>query len=952
MLLSSCCAINYTHAQFDRILAKHGIHKVEVLGDAFFVVGGCPVASVDHAERCANAALEMLAVIPTLRRFVGEDNLDMRVGLHTGPVVAGVVGHKDPRYHLFGATVPTANAMESSGIAGCVQVSDTTMALLRDRQRVRAEKFIARASDRFAAAATALTPAMTTAPSSDSRDVSAALPAVIAAAPTPTAPNVAASAAAAAAAAVAVPRGGSADDGDLTASNVNVDTAAASSPDLNTWCSVGQYTRLDMDALDDWWRTTVNYQPEVAPFPPAGSSDTSCGMVKLATLLTAATTMGAAGTDGTSSAGSAASSGEQQIEAFGAALLASVDVDDAAMRLRASLAAPASSSRDGGFGLFASHRRMDSHPPSSTEARGSGLRINAHTDGESTETRPSQGNSSAATMPEVDPVDVAMSAADTALAAAQALALAGTTSSVMQMHTSSPPSQPYTNDRKSDERAPTTSTTMLMNEADRPRFIPDLGEDAVRGLMEVWQNKTTFLGWQVVVNPRQGGLLYEAFPDEGLPDTTPPPLPPPPAHIITHESSSSACVGGAPSCNDDEVVLDGPTAAASAVRARHTHHGESHGEKSSRHTAAGSSGRGDAGGGNGALLPGSVPPSRSDEDNYNGASSSSSLYRAAPATHSRGCGDVMRAGDGGPDVLASSFVLSGDGGGAPCASSPSGARIMRESVGGGGGVLIATTAGVLGSSDTNGATSASAYHRPGSQQFQLAARNTGTASAEGTSSSASRSVFSIDSQAPVSRAATRGSRRQSSVSHSSLNHQCAAPAAGTASRQHSGGGSFPTFGGSFTNFGGGGAKTHNRTLTLRRLFLVSQHRQSSIEAELHVRPRRPPPPSDAVHALFHATDSDDFFGPAGGFFSFEPRTVALPGSPLPRTTYLLTRADPPFVPAVEAQLARLNARLLLSRQSAACGGAAVGRGAAVAAGGGAASEGVSAMMHDLLLVSP
>ena len=134
--------LNAMFSTFDRILDKYGVRKVEVLGDAFFVVGGCPVVCDDHAERCANAALEMLDHLPILRRFAGTDALDMRVGLHTGPVMAGVVGSKDPRYHLFGATVPYANAMESLGEPGRVHVSATTHAKLRRRQQERAAAFV------------------------------------------------------------------------------------------------------------------------------------------------------------------------------------------------------------------------------------------------------------------------------------------------------------------------------------------------------------------------------------------------------------------------------------------------------------------------------------------------------------------------------------------------------------------------------------------------------------------------------------------------------------------------------------------------------------------------------------------------------------------------------------------------------------------------------------------
>jgi class 3 adenylate cyclase len=134
--------LNAMFSTFDRILDKYGIRKVEVLGDAFFVVGGCPVPIDDHAERCINAALEMQMHMPILRRFAGAD-ISMRVGIHSGPVVAGVVGSKDPRYHLFGQTVPYANAMESNGEPGCVHISQAAYERVTRRQAERAAAFLA-----------------------------------------------------------------------------------------------------------------------------------------------------------------------------------------------------------------------------------------------------------------------------------------------------------------------------------------------------------------------------------------------------------------------------------------------------------------------------------------------------------------------------------------------------------------------------------------------------------------------------------------------------------------------------------------------------------------------------------------------------------------------------------------------------------------------------------------
>jgi class 3 adenylate cyclase len=140
--------VNSMFSTFDRVVDKHEIRKVEVLGDAFFVVGGCPIPSEDHAERCVNAALEMQLYMPVLSRFANSD-LAMRIGVNSGSVVAGVVGLSDPRYHLFGSTVNYANYMESSGIPGRVQVSLRTYEILSSRQIERAQRFVDFVSDQL-----------------------------------------------------------------------------------------------------------------------------------------------------------------------------------------------------------------------------------------------------------------------------------------------------------------------------------------------------------------------------------------------------------------------------------------------------------------------------------------------------------------------------------------------------------------------------------------------------------------------------------------------------------------------------------------------------------------------------------------------------------------------------------------------------------------------------------
>ena len=127
--------LNNMYSMFDAITEKHGLYKVETIGDCYMLVGGAPDYFEDHAERVCAAALEFKACVPRLREISGEPSIDVRIGMHSGPIVAGVVGYKNPRYHLFGDCVNTASRMESTGIAGQVQLSEDTYELVRHRFR-------------------------------------------------------------------------------------------------------------------------------------------------------------------------------------------------------------------------------------------------------------------------------------------------------------------------------------------------------------------------------------------------------------------------------------------------------------------------------------------------------------------------------------------------------------------------------------------------------------------------------------------------------------------------------------------------------------------------------------------------------------------------------------------------------------------------------------------------
>ncbi len=110
---------------FDALAEKHGVEKIKTIGDAWMGAAGVPVAQADHAKRVADFSLGILdAITPRIVASGGQFNL--RIGVHSGPVAAGVIGKKRPLYDLWGTTVNLASRLESHGVPGRVQVSQAT----------------------------------------------------------------------------------------------------------------------------------------------------------------------------------------------------------------------------------------------------------------------------------------------------------------------------------------------------------------------------------------------------------------------------------------------------------------------------------------------------------------------------------------------------------------------------------------------------------------------------------------------------------------------------------------------------------------------------------------------------------------------------------------------------------------------------------------------------------
>jgi class 3 adenylate cyclase len=128
--------IDYCYRQFDQVIEKYGLEKIKTMGDAYICAGGLPTMNFTHPEDAVRAALDIRDFMDQIKSDKTNKNepfFEIRIGVHTGPVVAGIVGSKKFAYDIWGDTVNLAARMQSSGEISKVNISDSTYQMIKDK---------------------------------------------------------------------------------------------------------------------------------------------------------------------------------------------------------------------------------------------------------------------------------------------------------------------------------------------------------------------------------------------------------------------------------------------------------------------------------------------------------------------------------------------------------------------------------------------------------------------------------------------------------------------------------------------------------------------------------------------------------------------------------------------------------------------------------------------------
>ena len=127
-------SVDYYFSEFDKIIGRHGLEKIKTIGDSYMCAGGLPFPSEEHPAKMIDAALEIMEFMKEAENLKSHDiaNFETRIGINTGPVVAGVVGTRKFAYDIWGDTVNVAARMESNSEPGNINISEYTYQLIKD----------------------------------------------------------------------------------------------------------------------------------------------------------------------------------------------------------------------------------------------------------------------------------------------------------------------------------------------------------------------------------------------------------------------------------------------------------------------------------------------------------------------------------------------------------------------------------------------------------------------------------------------------------------------------------------------------------------------------------------------------------------------------------------------------------------------------------------------------